>query len=348
MKKRTLILATMIATMTALAGCGKKSPEAKLADELQDAFSEAGKTKEEETGINPQYLRDGYSYENELLTIYTDEGYSNFQNDYFGHFHEVTEIRITGQVDYIGRLGVYSNLEKVIIESNPEWIYKQTFSNCNKIETLVLPDSVKYIDEEAFYQCTSLKKINMPKSLVFIKRSAFYGCSALENVEFPDSLTSIGEAAFAHCTSLTKVRIPKNAFVDQDAFVECRSITELILEDGVSNINSSYPVLGAAGSFCGLAIPSLTIPGSVENIGDYAFSGCPVLQNVVIKDGVKKIGKNAFVSCSSLTSITIPASVESIYENPFYGCPEGLTIYGVAGSAAETCANTYGHRFVAK
>lgn len=357
MKKRTLILATMIATMTAFAGCGKKTPEEKLADELKSTlinFDNSKKeestivnsdsSKEEESAIDPQAYRTGYTYENGVLSLYMDQGNYNFFQENYGLLEEVTEVIITGRSENVGSLSKYKNLEKVTIKKDLEKIGRQTFTNCEKIETLVLPDSVKTIEEDAFAHCTSLKNINMPKSLTYIGRNAFFGCSSLENVTFPDSLTAIGESAFARCTSLTKVCIPKNVYVFQDGFLCCSSVTELILEDGMRGIGSSF----MDATFGGLAITEVTIPGSVETIGDRAFCYTNTLETVVIKEGVKNIGKDAFIVCPLLTSVTIPASVESIYENPFGGCSEDFTIYGVAGSAAETCANTYGYRFVAQ
>jgi hypothetical protein len=57
---------------------------------------------------------------------------------------------------------------------------------------------------------------------------------------------------------------------------------------------------------------SLTIPGSVTNIGQSAFSHCSGLQSVTIQDGVKQIGRCAFYGCTHLNKIYIPASVTSL------------------------------------
>jgi hypothetical protein len=67
------------------------------------------------------------------------------------------------------------------------------------------------------------------------------------------------------------------------------------------------------------------------NIGD--------ITSVKIDKGVTSIGAYAFYACSEITSITIPDSVTSIGSMAIYGCDNLTTIYGHAGSYAETYAN---------
>ena len=69
-------------------------------------------------------------------------------------------------------------------------------------------------------------------------------------------------------------------------------------------------------AFESLSITSVSIPDSVDIIGDYAFASNDSLTTVVIGAGVKKIGKSAFEECA-ITSITIPDSVETISETAF-------------------------------
>ena len=64
----------------------------------------------------------------------------------------------------------------------------------------------------------------------------------------------------------------------------------------------------------------MTISDSVKGIGDYAFSYCSGLTNVVIPNGVVWIGSYAFCNCIGLTSVSIPASVTSIGDHLFSGC----------------------------
>jgi hypothetical protein len=67
-------------------------------------------------------------------------------------------------------------------------------------------------------------------------------------------------------------------------------------------------------------LTSITIPGSVSNIGNYAFYGCPFLTNAIMLEGVSNIGAGAFGYCSNLASVSIPASVDSLGVQAFADC----------------------------
>jgi hypothetical protein len=69
---------------------------------------------------------------------------------------------------------------------------------------------------------------------------------------------------------------------------------------------------------------SVTIPGSVTSIGEYAFDQCTSLTNLTLEDGITNIGGLAFLYCTNLTSVTIPGSVTSFGEQAFLQCT-GLT-----------------------
>lgn len=65
------------------------------------------------------------------------------------------------------------------------------------------------------------------------------------------------------------------------------------------------------------SLTSVTIPGLGPDsrpiiIGDYAFSSCKLLTNVVIGEGVVHVGDCAFQSCDNLTEVTIPSTVSYI------------------------------------
>ena len=67
-------------------------------------------------------------------------------------------------------------------------------------------------------------------------------------------------------------------------------------------------------------INSVEIPGSVADIGDFAFARSG-LSSVNIPDSVKHIGYAAFYQCPNLTEVNIPDSVQTIELGAFLGTP---------------------------
>lgn len=53
-------------------------------------------------------------------------------------------------------------------------------------------------------------------------------------------------------------------------------------------------------------ITSITIPDSVEEIGDWAFSSCYFLESINIPDSVTQIGDNAFEGCGKIKQAILP------------------------------------------
>lgn len=75
---------------------------------------------------------------------------------------------------------------------------------------------------------------------------------------------------------------------------------------------------------------SISVPSSVEVIGDYAFQSCSSLETITLPNGVRTIGKSTFASCTSLKSITLPDSVISLGASAFSNCSK-LVNLGISG-----------------
>ncbi|MGN0620725.1 MAG: leucine-rich repeat protein, partial [Porcipelethomonas sp.] len=78
-------------------------------------------------------------------------------------------------------------------------------------------------------------------------------------------------------------------------------------------------------SDCDTSAVSVEIPGEIDglpvtSIGNGAFWGCTILENIIIPDDVTSIGNESFYLCTSLASITLPDSVTSIGYHAFDDC----------------------------
>ncbi len=85
----------------------------------------------------------------------------------------------------------------------------------------------------------------------------------------------------------------------------------------------------ASNAFRGFgALKTVTIPASVQLIGDGAFYGCENLTSVIMnystaidgQRGVETISNNAFYGCSELTTVRLSAGLKGIGKGVFDGC----------------------------
>lgn len=67
-------------------------------------------------------------------------------------------------------------------------------------------------------------------------------------------------------------------------------------------------------------IQKIEIYEPIEEIGEYAFAHCSILQSVSLPKSMRRIGENAFYNCELLFSINLPDSIDTISADAFYGC----------------------------
>ena len=282
----------------------------------------------------------------------------------FSNCTSLTSIRIPDTVTDMGD-HVFSGcteLKEVTLPNIRKNIVAGMFEGCTSLEKIVLPETVTAIRESAFKNCTSLKDITWSKAPEIIESYAFQNCSALTDVTIPDSVKSIGYGVFSDCSALSAVTLPGGVKeLGGQLFNNCDALTTVTIPDSVTSI-------GKQAFYDCDALTTVTIPDSVTSIGKQAFYDCDALTTVKLGSGlteipastfehcdvleslriprrVTTIGDNAFKDCVKLTSITIPRSVTKISSNAF-SYPKILTIYGVAGTYAETFANENSIKFV--
>lgn len=104
----------------------------------------------------------------------------------------------------------------------------------------------------------------------------------------------------------------------------------LILGSSNSVIPSSVVSIGDSAFLRNSALTHITIPGSVTNIRENAFSACTNLLSVTFETPSTShalvIGEYAFSFCSALQSIEIPAHVTEIGDSAFASCYNLYTV----------------------
>ena len=143
------------------------------------------------------------------------------------------------------------------------------------------------------------------------------------------NVASIGDSTFVECTSLTSVIIPNSVTsIGNYAFYHS-SLTSVTIPNSVTSIGDlafsytslTYPVYNA---HCFAYLPmsfkgAYAIPEGIKHITGGAFCDRYYLTSITIPNSVTSIGDFAFAA-SALTSIFIPNSVTSIGDYAFFDC----------------------------
>lgn len=161
------------------------------------------------------------------------------------------------------------------------------------IETLVLPNTVTSIGYYAFIN-SMITKIVLPESLSKMDFGAFFCCFSLESINLPDALTVLEDDVLAVCLGLTELTLPNNLKkISYEALASC-------------------------------SFKKITIPATVEEIGEEAFESCDKLRDVNFLSTTPPVfGVNVFHDDSNVT-IHVPRGYKKDYER----VPElkGMTI----------------------
>ena len=111
------------------------------------------------------------------------------------------------------------------------------------------------------------------------------------------------------------------AFEDYGDFYSfrCSTLTSLTLPSSLQSIGNR------AFSSCS-SLTSLTLPSSLQSIGDSAFSYCNSLSSLTLPSSLQSIGYRAFSGCKSLSSLTLPSSLQSIGGSAFFDCSSLISL----------------------
>ncbi len=301
-----------------------------------------------------------------LTSITIPNGVTSIGYSAFIDCSSLTSITIPNGVTSIGYSAFIdcSSLTSITIPNGVTSIGYSAFIDCTSLTNITIPNSVTNIGDSAFWGCSSLtaiyiavdnKNYTSVNGVLFNKDKTALICYPAgktdKSYNIPNSVTSIGDHAFNGCLSLTSVTIPNSVTSIGDwVFTDCSSLTAINVNTGNKNYTSVNGVLFNKDKTKLICYPSekvdksYTIPNSVTEIGEYAFSDCKSLTSIKIPNSVTEISSGAFSDCKSLTSIKIPNSVTEISSGAFSDC-KSLTSIKIPNSVTSIGENAFGYYY---
>ncbi len=180
----------------------------------------------------------------------------------------------------------------------------------NGIATEVyIPDNTTVIATNAFAGNTRISSVVFGEGsrLTEIQQFAFRGCASLGSISLPSTLITCAPGAFADCTKLRSIQVKTTGKEDCGYISVSDSMYKWEVKAGKRTaVLLSYPNKNAGIFEIPGTISVADLPYVVEEIADYAFSGCTNLTDLTIPVSVKKIGSNILNGCVRLSNLVTP------------------------------------------
>lgn len=267
-------------------------------------------------------IGDGALAASAIRSIEIPEGVTLIATASFNGCTDLSSVTLPQNITTISPLSFKgcSSLSSINIPASVTTIGAEAFSNCSNLREVETTDGLAEIDSCAFAHCNSLATFNFPSTLTRIGDEAFQA-TGLNSVDLSmlDNLREIGAYAFAHCPELTEAILPDElANTGEGLFYECNDLTSVILPSSITTLapfilkgtalesdeGVMQPAIREIGGYALYGtgnLISLTLPATLDSIGDRAMNGMTSLEKIDAST-VKKIpslGNNVFAGTAS-------------------------------------------------
>ncbi|MBP5151500.1 MAG: leucine-rich repeat domain-containing protein, partial [Lachnospiraceae bacterium] len=222
----------------------------------------------------------------------------------FANTSNVTNLKLAGELKYIGDEAFANSFVESINFANVEDIGNRAYKNCTKLKNITLSDATVNIGTEAFYGCNSLTSLALPQSISYIGPGAFADCTALSSLD----LSAINQS---------------NCDIDDFAFYDCIALSNVVFSDKINRIgNAAFAVnKGVTGTLTSFTFPDHitgshsckihTASGGVNGIGNFVLAGRTNLRTINMPADYGRTSNvtlpcGVFYNCINLQSVTFP------------------------------------------
>lgn len=274
-----------------------------------------------------------------LEKLYFDEGVEEISaNSMVNGCSSLSEIDLPSTLKMISGTGAFRGATALTsIEFPKDVAFDDTivgvFEGCTSLTSVSLPASVTKIPSHMFDGCTSLTSVTAVSEIESIGDGAFQDCSSLTGIDFPGTLKSIGYSAFQGCANLVSVPdLSKVTKMGSAAFRECGNLrasvdlSSLQSVPGYAFCYTPVKIVGLCDSLKSIgdwafiwSNVAVQLPRTLETIGNYAFYGGTLPEQVSIPDSVTSVGTAAFSGVDGVKDVTIGRGLTKIPRDMFDG-----------------------------
>lgn len=241
-------------------------------------------------GIRYHWMDDVYKLAHEIhLTEY------DFQEDGI-YYNVISEEEATVEVTHNGGINTYTGDVTV-----PDYV-----QHSNKTYKVVR------IGDDAFRQCNGVVAVVMPQTIKSIGNNSFLDSDSLATLNFPDSISDMGDSVVRNCACIRSIRLPQHMTeVPPYCFSGCWNLNYVYLHEGITTLKRD--------AFGGCAFETIEFPKSLRTIERGVFWACYRLKKITIPASVDRIGDFVFWHCDSLTDVYAerkePLKITNIFQD---------------------------------
>ena len=331
-------------TITAVATAeGMTNISASVILSIRDPYSISGGILTKYQGLGGELI-DGVR----VLKIPNDRSITQIASEAFKDNENVEVVIIPKAVTTISESAFVGcpNLKKVCFidekaitpaDSSLFMIERYAFKDCTSLETVDLSNcKVITLDLYVFEGCTALKEVIGMTNIGTMGMMTFAGCTSLKSVDISE-LHVAGYGVFAGCTGLTEVITGKNTAFGEYMFSGCTSLQSVqincsYIADGAFygcsslakvDLNTDVTHIGTGAFYNCFAISQFNLNGhNVGSIGDQAFYGCSLMNNLYDQSGFMPVlGYDVFGGVNSISD-------KQVKDGVLYSAPKTISSAG--------------------
>ena len=194
-----------------------------------------------------------------------------------------------------------TSLESVTLTKYTDEIGESAFNGCKSLKELLLSERIKAVENSAFAYCSSLESIAFTEALTSLGACVFYNCKSMKVIDLSKctDLTITNTYRDKNNTNLVFSGVPETTIIllpnhsgglieNEDVSYEFQEDNTVAVADGseaageyeipeaIEHDGVEYPVaaIEAEAFKDNTNLTQVSIPGSIQSIGEEAFAGC--------------------------------------------------------------------------